>query len=345
SDLGRTAAERLNSALAWSVRDFERHDFPFAAVDDADLADLLAEQSLRHRRDVGNRAPGGVCLVLADDTPGLALAVFVLDRDTHAEPDDVAVGFRHRQLRRLPPCVPVAQVARYERDLLAVGRGLGARQLFAQAGDLRFDGGEAIGSNQIAVRTDWPLANIDDAGVVLPFARKRPAHGSNLGRSAGILNVRAADSSDYTACRAVSKIVVAGRRPPITMSLRFLRTGRATSSSCRASSGSPRRSAASTAATTTSAARPAPSSHLSAMPNPSSGTAAQKTPSAPVLVKMRPAPISMIRVSARPVPATNHGCAMQAWTRRRAALARSAPRCMPVTMRAKPVARLTSGTA
>jgi hypothetical protein len=32
-------------ALAWSVRDFERHDFPFAAVDDADLADLLPNRA------------------------------------------------------------------------------------------------------------------------------------------------------------------------------------------------------------------------------------------------------------------------------------------------------------
>ena len=53
----------------------------------------------------------------------------------------------------------------------------------------------------------------------------------------------------------------------------------------------------------------------------------------------------MISVQNRPVPPTCQGCAAQAARSRAAALARSGAKAAPVPKRAKPRARLASGTA
>src|SRR5690606_17266470 len=114
----------------------------------------------------------GVGLVLADDLPGILVAVIVLDGHAHAEAYDAAVLFRHGDFRILAPRVPIAQVARGNGDALAILLGFGAGQFLARGRSLRLDHGEALRRHQVAMWTDGALTDIREAAFAVLFPRE-----------------------------------------------------------------------------------------------------------------------------------------------------------------------------
>src|SRR5580704_3752043 len=87
------------------------HNFRLVPARTHDIAHAPAQKAAGQRRDIGNRALGGIGLILADDPIRLATAVISFDGDRVAELHDLGVRPRRANLRRGAPGVPIAPVA------------------------------------------------------------------------------------------------------------------------------------------------------------------------------------------------------------------------------------------
>src|SRR4029453_11816707 len=84
---------------------------------------------------------------------------------------------RWNDARSRSPGGPVAQVARAACQRPAVVRRLGPRVLLLQARDLGLDVSEPFRCNQVRMRRDWPLRQLFERVLAVPFLDESPTHG------------------------------------------------------------------------------------------------------------------------------------------------------------------------
>src|SRR5258708_36230547 len=154
----------------------DRLDFGLPAAGRDDVADAFSEHRFRKRRDVRDRALGGIGFVFADDPERLLAAVVAPDGHGGAEPYFRCVGRGRHYPRARPAGGPVAQIASRRGKSSAIRRGLRDGVSFACLRQGILDLCEASLGNIIRMLGDRPLGHLEIVDVL--FLDEGPAHGS-----------------------------------------------------------------------------------------------------------------------------------------------------------------------
>src|SRR5258707_4135804 len=156
----------------------DRLDFGLPAAGRDDVADAFSEHGFRKRRDVRDRALGGIGFVFADDPERLLPAVVARDGHGGAEPYFRWVGRGRHYPRARPAGGPVAQIASRRGKGSAIRRGLRDGVSFACLRQGMLDLREPGLGNIIRMLGDRPLGHLEIVDVL--FLDEGPAHGSLL---------------------------------------------------------------------------------------------------------------------------------------------------------------------
>ena len=89
-----------------------------------EIADFLAHERARYRRDVRDAAIGRIGFILTYDSPRLPPPIVALERHRRSEMYLVWIGEWGDRLRAGAPLLPIAQIASYACQPIAVGGNL-----------------------------------------------------------------------------------------------------------------------------------------------------------------------------------------------------------------------------